>query len=66
MAGFDTSLCGSVADLLHNREEENCVGGGRIGVVYGYRIDGPGTFGCDVFAEVRVESATAKSSPPDK
>ncbi len=37
---------------------------GRVGSVYGYRIDNLGTFGCNVFAEGRLESAVAKSSPP--
>lgn len=37
---------------------------GRVGTIYGYRIEKLGTFGCAIFGEGFLETGTARGDPP--
>ncbi len=50
---------GSSADVITGLWKD-----GRAGTIYGYRIEGLGTFGCTVFGRGAVETGTAKGDPP--
>ncbi len=47
------------ADIISGRWED-----GRVGAIYGYRIEGVGVFGCNVFDDNGVQSGNAASKPP--
>ncbi len=50
---------GSEADVITGKWDD-----GRIGNVYGYRMEGVSKFGCVVFGDRGVEMGTAKGDPP--
>jgi hypothetical protein len=50
---------GGDADLISGLWKD-----GRLGTIYGYRIEEAGTFGCSVFGKGFVGTGTAKTDPP--
>jgi hypothetical protein len=50
---------GGAADAITGLWED-----GRLGTVYGYRIEKLGTFGCTVFGEGLLDTGAAQGSPP--